>query len=46
MAAIFIIKLLYVHAHRTLATGHQNVVGLCELRLEQTIKRIGNVDLK
>ena len=36
----------YAHADGALATGHQNIVGLRELRLEQAIKRIGNVDLK
>src|SRR6266700_8035234 len=46
MAAILIIELLYAHAGGALATGHQNIVGLSELRLEQAIKRIGNMDLK
>ena len=45
-AVILIIELLYAHPDGALATGHQNIVGLRELRLEQAIKRIGNVDLK
>jgi len=39
-------QLLYTVAHRTLPNRHQNIVGLRQLRLEQAIKRIGNVDLK
>jgi hypothetical protein len=46
MAAILIVELLHAHADGALATGHQNVVSLRELWLEQAIKRIGNVDLK
>jgi ABC-type methionine transport system ATPase subunit len=46
MAAIRIIELLHAHAEGALAIGNQNVVSLRELRLEQAIKRIGNVDLK
>jgi hypothetical protein len=46
MAAIFIVELLYAHADWALATGDQNVVSLRELRLEQAIKGIRNVDLE
>jgi hypothetical protein len=40
------IKLLYNAADGTLPTGHQNTVGLGELRIVQAIKRIVNVNLK
>jgi hypothetical protein len=46
MAAILIVELLHASTDWTLATGHQNVIRLHELRLQQAIKKIGNVNLK
>jgi hypothetical protein len=46
MAAILIVELLHAHADGALATGHQNVVSLHELWLEQAIKGKANLDLQ
>ena len=40
------IRLLHNTADRTLPNGHQNTVGLGELRVAQAIKQIVNVNLK
>jgi hypothetical protein len=40
------IELLYTPAGGTLPSGHQNTVGLDELRIVQAIKSIVNVNLK
>jgi hypothetical protein len=46
MAVILIGELLHTHPDGVLATWHQNLVSLRELRLEQAIKRIRNLNLK
>ena len=40
------IELLYTPANGTLPNGHQNTVGLTELRIVQAIKCIFNLNLK
>src|SRR3954452_5937421 len=46
IAAILIFKLLHGCADGALTTWDQNLVSLRKLRLEQAIKRIGNINLK
>jgi hypothetical protein len=45
MAAIFMLALLQPRADKALLCGHQQLIGLRELRRAQAIKRIVELDL-